>query len=59
MKADARRVYSGTRVFDRESMTYGKASVVVQNVVSDGPAGPGLTSESKEEAERADADPAD
>ena len=53
------KVYSGTQVFDRESMTYGKASVVVQNVVSDGPAGPGLTSESKEEAERADADPAD
>jgi hypothetical protein len=53
------KVYSGTRVFDREGMTYGKASVVVQNVVSDGPVGPGLTSESKEEAKRADVDTAD
>ncbi len=26
------KVYSGTRVFDRESMTHGEASVVVQNV---------------------------
>ncbi len=53
------KVYSVTRVVDRESMTYGKASVVVQNAVSDGPAGPGLTSESREEAKRADADAAD
>ena len=37
MKADAHRVYSGTRVFDRDSMTRGEASVVVQNVVDDGP----------------------
>ena len=40
------KVYSGTRVFDRDTMTRGEASVVVQNVVGDGPAGRGLTSES-------------
>jgi hypothetical protein len=40
------KVYSGTRVFDRESMPRGEASVVVQNVVGDGPAGCGRTSES-------------
>ena len=59
MKADARRVYSGTRAFGRDTMTRGEAAVVVQNVVGDGPAGRGLTSESKEEAKRADADAAD
>jgi len=32
------KVYSGTRVFDRDTMTRGEASVVVQSVVSDGPA---------------------
>ena len=40
------KVYSGTRVFDRDTMTRGEAAVVVQNVVGDGPAGRGLTSES-------------
>lgn len=33
------KVYSGTRVYDRDSMTRGEASVVVQNVVGDGPSG--------------------
>lgn len=31
------KVYSGTRVFDRESMTHGEVSVVVENVGDDGP----------------------
>ncbi len=31
------KVYSGTRVFDRDSTTHGEASVVVQNVVDDEP----------------------
>lgn len=33
------KVYSGTRVFDRDSMTRGEAYVVVQDVVDDGPSG--------------------
>lgn len=40
------KVYSGKRAFTRESTTRGEASVVVQNVVGDEPAGRGLTSES-------------
>ena len=31
------KVYSGTRLFDRESITHGEASVVVWNAVDDGP----------------------
>ena len=31
------KVYSATRVFDRETMTRGEASVFVQNVGDDGP----------------------
>ena len=31
------KVYSGTRLFDRESITHGEASVVVRDVVDDGP----------------------
>jgi len=31
------KVYSGTRVFDPESVTHGEMSVVVQNVGDDGP----------------------
>ena len=33
------KVYSGTRVLYRDGMTHGEASVVVQNVVDDGPSG--------------------
>jgi len=33
------RVYSGMRVYDRDSMTPGEASVVVQDVVDDRPSG--------------------
>ncbi len=37
--------YRGKRVYNRESMTRGEVTVVVQHVVSDGPAGRGLTAE--------------
>jgi len=39
------KLYRGKRVFNRESMTRGEASVTVQDFVSDGPAGRGLTVE--------------
>ncbi len=47
------KLYRGKRVFSRENMTRGEASVVVQDVVSDGPVGRGLTVE----AGRSDARP--
>ncbi len=39
------KLYRGKRVFNRESMTRGEASVVVQDVISEGPAGRGPTTE--------------
>jgi len=39
------KLYRGKRVFNREGMTRGEASVVVQDVVSNGPTGRGLTAE--------------
>jgi hypothetical protein len=33
------KVYSVTRLFDRESSTHGAASVVVRDVADDGPSG--------------------